>query len=515
MLQELDEERIFEGVVRTIQTMRENGINLPIFLDAISWGLKRPTQDSICRYQRTALLHYKNLSAILERWQHPLRSASGVKRPAGASKTMVDFAIHTTSTQISKELKKISPIFRLKTGDDVDAKKKTEIVLKLLAIYMKFRGVSANGFDTLHALGLTMSHKWACDIVGRLSEQAMEEITDWIEKTGPGFCLTTILTSHSVSLPQRFDHNGGLGHGTVAPVYIKPQQTNLPEATNDKLKESRAERMKKPLTAADIMLLNDKSYPHIHRAMQYQVLRHGMLLESEDFDLGTYHDRDSPALKRPPFINQLSTENKTLQYLLGTVNIPEVSYDDSKLVGEWLNQLRFRGTGKRRELSAEKMMPLQGRGLLQAFEALKRKGLSTTRTQGLFHHGLVEALYHIAEAHVRVKWYQVGNVTSLRELRNKTGEELRNLANKIVDQEESSEPLDWMDQNEQQTDEQKRLVIMFIRDVLQFIVLDRAIKDGDGGMMETLLPSLLFRFPRGGGGVTASTPTGFWSCYRG
>ena len=31
---------------------------------------------------------------------------------------------------------------------------------KLLALYFQFKGVSAKGFDTFHAMGLTMSHKW-------------------------------------------------------------------------------------------------------------------------------------------------------------------------------------------------------------------------------------------------------------------------------------------------------------------------------------------------------------------
>ena len=46
---------------------------------------------------------------------------------------------------------------------------------KLFAIYFKFRGLSAKGFDTLHALGLIMSHKWACDSVSWISQRAIME----------------------------------------------------------------------------------------------------------------------------------------------------------------------------------------------------------------------------------------------------------------------------------------------------------------------------------------------------
>ena len=47
---------------------------------------------------------------------------------------------------------------------------------KLLAIYFKFHGITAKGFDTLHAIALMMSHKWTCDAVGWISKEAMIEV---------------------------------------------------------------------------------------------------------------------------------------------------------------------------------------------------------------------------------------------------------------------------------------------------------------------------------------------------
>ncbi|KAJ6581527.1 hypothetical protein B0H19DRAFT_928043, partial [Mycena capillaripes] len=44
---------------------------------------------------------------------------------------------------------------------------------KLFAIYFKFKGLSAKGFDTLRAIGLTMSSRWTSDSVGRISGAAM------------------------------------------------------------------------------------------------------------------------------------------------------------------------------------------------------------------------------------------------------------------------------------------------------------------------------------------------------
>lgn len=40
----------------------------------------------------------------------------------------------------------------------------------------------------------------------------------------------------------------------------------------------------------------------------------------------------------------------------------------------------------------------------------------------------------------------------------------------------------------------KQQTIMWNRDILQYIVLDHAIKHGDVGLMEDMLPHLLFRF---------------------
>jgi len=56
---------------------------------------------------------------------------------------------------------------------------------------------------------------------------------------------------------------------------------------------------------------------------------------------------------------------------------------------------------------------------------------------------------------------------------------------------------------ENQWDEDFRQVIMWNRDILQYIILDQAIKNGDVGLMEDMLPHLLFRFLGGGNGKYA------------
>ncbi|KAJ2921425.1 hypothetical protein H1R20_g15670, partial [Candolleomyces eurysporus] len=612
-ISQLNEIKTFEAVKQTTAVMDATGINLPIYLDAVSWGNKRCTEDASIRYQRSALLHSRELPGILCRWRKPPRSSARMTRPAGATKTLNEFAIATTIDLLTKELKELGPMFSLSAGEDVNSAHLTEMNItsmmdtmkttspklwslltgslstdrrnkegikkssdkvvftiismavyarshrynrlpKLLAIYLKFRGISAKGFDTLHAMGLTMSHKWACEAVEHMSKQAMKEVAERMEK------FPWVISYDNVNIPfrvfsQRLDNQGDLGHGTAAMVYIKRDAPQPSNSLNKMLKEQRAQGIKDPLTEVDIFDLEQASASRIDEQMKYTVLR--MLLDSPEFDLKSYEDRKSDFLKAPPPIDPLPTgpDHTTLQFLLGTVDIPEVSYEDSsRLVNEWLGQLGFKTLLEQVKLSVEKVVTwvgdqltvdrlrriftrragddnsfdrldfsififgwlhLQmafantlhkqylgtagGRGLKQAFVLLNKKNLHTVRTQGPFHHDLVEALYEVANAHIRQDWLQVANVKSLAELRNRSAEELQDLATHLVDGFASSKAMDDMDRAGN-PDAMRRQVTMFNRDVLHYIVLDQAMKSGDVGLMEAMLPTLLYRFISAGSG---------------
>ncbi|KAF7312766.1 hypothetical protein MIND_00291700 [Mycena indigotica] len=144
----------------------------------------------------------------------------------------------------------------------------------------------------------------------------------------------------------------------------------------------------------------------------------------------------------------------------------------------------------------------KGEGLRKAFSTLKRRGLQTASIKGPFHQSLEEAIYHVTEAHLLVEWKRAGQVSSLRELQRKSPTELKKMATTIVAERASTDALnklafEW-DDNKAAIDEGLRQTIMYNRDALQYIVLDEAIKNGDVGMMEALLPTLLFRFIGGG-----------------
>jgi hypothetical protein len=107
--------------------------------------------------------------------------------------------------------------------------------------------------------------------------------------------------------------------------------------------------------------------------------------------------------------------------------------------------------------------------------------------------GLIVALYHIAEAHIREDWLFVGRVKDLKDLHNKSPEELTELADKIIKDRASSNAMDEINAHlEDQRDDIFYQTIMFNRDVLQYIILDQGIKHGDVGVMEDFLLHLLF-----------------------
>ncbi|KIJ06461.1 hypothetical protein PAXINDRAFT_182682 [Paxillus involutus ATCC 200175] len=530
-------------IKHVLTQMAAMGLSLPKFLHAISWGDPGCVADSQVRGARTVLMNSKELPLILHNWWKPPRSAASHKsRTKAANNIMENFAHKCLRSVLDQELDMVSEI--LKSLDDVSeefytstkfgdlAREFEEVAPTLWTLLRKsaytdkqekrnsrknpdkFRGLSAKAFDTLHALAITMSHKWTADHVAKLSAAAMKEVTELME------LFPWLISYDNINIPfrvfsQRLDNKDKFGSGVAATV----------------------------------------SYPHVHRRTIYEVLQ--ILLMSPEFDFKTYTGCDSPLLHPPPSVHALphGPEHATQQYMLGSVNIPEQSYaDNERVVDELLHQLglsgalekeqrlalekiivwlgdqltveRLRGLFKYRSQDANSFDRLDwtvlmygwlhlqmvfanslhkqylgttaGRGLMQAFTLLGRKGLGSVSTRGPFHHHLKEALTHVAEAHLRLDWLAVGSVDDLAELRNCTPDELVALAERLVNEHASSDALEVMDSRpEEERDEIKRSTILWNRDVLHYIVLDESIKNGDVGLMEAMLPMLLYRFTGG------------------
>ena len=90
----------------------------------------------------------------------------------------------------------------------------------MFGIYLKFRGLSAKGFDMLHALRITMSHKWTENAIERISKAAMEEVVRSMQE------FAWLISHDNVQIPfrvfaQRLDNQGEFRDSTAAAVYIK------------------------------------------------------------------------------------------------------------------------------------------------------------------------------------------------------------------------------------------------------------------------------------------------------
>ena len=119
--------------------------------------------------------------------------------------------------------------------------------------------------------------------------------------------------------------------------------------------------MKNTLTPLDIIDISLEVQPHIQAHATHHVLR--FFLKSPEFDLQTYSGKDSAALKPPPPVNQLPSgpDHVTHQYMLGTVNIPEASYEDHEcLLEEWCQQLGWGSLDAKKKIALEKVVAWAG-----------------------------------------------------------------------------------------------------------------------------------------------------------
>ncbi|KAI0054416.1 hypothetical protein BV25DRAFT_1922704 [Artomyces pyxidatus] len=606
---------LVDKVRRTLQFMDTQGINLPIFLDALSWGDQACIQDSKIMYERSGLMHSEELPGIIRRWYKPPRApGSHGARANAAAIPMQTFAVECVHELLDAELSRSQDLMRPPadglsdkslTGFSIDEKisdlrkpggvpllwslvrrllvrrnaaepsrkdpNKVAFTIisqiaftrnhhlsywpKLMTIYLKGVGLAAKGIDLLHAVGLSMSHKWSVRAFQVISKEAMKE-AEKIVRTIPFVFSHDNINIAFTAYSQREDNKTHFDSGTAGTLFSQPSAP-LPSTplSNPGLQASREAGSKTPITAEEILDLQDKAGLAIHKQLVYHALR--FLLDTPSFDLASYAGRKSPALAPPPPVEQLPYGPRwiTQENVMSTVHIEEASYEgNERLIMEWLRQLmlispeEIKRTGLERifvwigdQLTVERLRTLiryrshdvnafdrldwivpifgwfhlemafansmhkqhlgtnAGKGLLHAITNLERKGLASVQTKGPFYHHLDEVLMHKAEAHFRACWKVVGGVDDLRRLRTRSPEELVALAEKLVREHASVDALDAMKEKpEKEQDEVFRNTILWNRDMLRYIELHTAIKTGDVGRMENMLPYLLSRFAGGG-----------------
>ena len=351
---------------------------------------------------------------------------------------------------------------------------------------------------------------------------------------------------------QRLSNQSHFDSGTAATVLVI-KDPNPVQPNNRAFQRQRALGAANPITYKDIIKLERDASPRLKARAFHQVLMY--LANAPGFNFKTYASNKHPFFNSLPPLEKLpiGPEHVTCQYMLNIVHIEEASYEgNDRVLSEWWHQLKLNTTDKQKQTGEEKVIVwvgdqltvsrlrgLQkfrcndlnsferlvflkevfgwfhaqiafeyslhsqyygtqlGFGLVHAFDLLKRKGLHSPTVEGAFHHHLKEGLLHISEARFRDLWSVVGKVDKLADLRSYTPEQLRALAVKIVDNHVSTAALQKMAANKTKKDELLYQSTQMARDLLDYVILDVAIKTGDVGCLQDLLPRLLFRFIRG------------------
>ncbi len=131
--------------------------------------------------------------------------------------------------------------------------------------------------------------------------------------------------------------------------------------------------MKNPITLSDIFTLSFDAEKRLWPYITHQVL--SFILEAPEFYLSTYNNQKSDVLQPPQPIHKLphGKENATLQFLLGSVNIPEASYVDNLcLIIEFLRQVKWETLAQHMLMALKKLIAWCG------------DQLTIDRLQGLF-----------------------------------------------------------------------------------------------------------------------------------
>ncbi|KIK03029.1 hypothetical protein K443DRAFT_61464, partial [Laccaria amethystina LaAM-08-1] len=112
---------------------------------------------------------------------------------------------------------------------------------------------------------------------------------------------------------------------------------------------------------------------------------------------------------------------------------------------------------------------------------------------------LDEAIKHVSEAHFRACWMETASVKTFSELKKKSPQDLKTLAGEILRKHASREAIHKIESlPDDKQDHILKQWTMWNTDVLAYLELRDAIKIGDVGRMEDLVPTLLFRFAGGG-----------------
>ena len=94
-------------VLAVLKCIDEVGLDLPIFLDALSWGCDAVTEDSVAKYQRGLLMNSVELPQILDQWE----------RSRSAHPVLVAHSLNLVNRLVEKEMSAVVDHLRCASKD--------------------------------------------------------------------------------------------------------------------------------------------------------------------------------------------------------------------------------------------------------------------------------------------------------------------------------------------------------------------------------------------------------------
>jgi hypothetical protein len=420
-------------------------------------------------------------------------------------------------------------------------------VAKLNSIFFRASGTPARVVDTLHEQGVCMHFSWASRALGRC---ALNEIKELQLCAAPGAATAIAEVHDNINLRDRAHSQRNKKQKTEINATLTCART-LPPSAKALMSRADLDRARKlSRTAMFPMLdLSDKAiYLQIESSLVHHVLRY--LLDSADFK--EYKAGKSPEFDPPPPVDCVDPAElaKSKIYVAGIWELNEATTEgnaqvlegfvkacgwDTPACRDWLAQeavIPLAGDG----MTVERVEGLQklrvedlngwdrldpfvvsfgwfhvvmhmaetlheqflgtaaGFGINHAATSLKRKWIINRDQRTPWFHHLDELIQHKLEAHILDCYRQVARVDKLSDLKELQPQQLVALAKTVFEQFASPRAYEKTSGKEEgKTDQVYRAAILFMRDALVYLELTRAIRVGDVGRMENLIPTLLAR----------------------
>ena len=103
-----------------------------------------------------------------------------------------------------------------------------------VSLYLKACGIVVKAFDTMSALGVTLTQKWALTAVESVTKHKMDDLVDRVKTTNFHTTHDNINRVFRVS-HRRAGRNSHFDSGTVATVFIPPTEAEyqLPKTNEE------------------------------------------------------------------------------------------------------------------------------------------------------------------------------------------------------------------------------------------------------------------------------------------